>query len=291
MKRALVPLVLLLTAAGIRAQTADTMEFEVASIKPSPPPEGRGIRVSCTGGPGSKDPTLFTCENMSLNNLVCNAYEIAYYQLSAPDWGMQTRFHVNARVPAGATKEQFRLMLQKLLADRFKLVVHHETKDFQKYELVVAKGGPKLKPAAPPPAPKDDAAPSSAPAERTGPHLDKDGYPAVGSDRPGMAIMNGRARMYQPGVTMDRMAGMLAGQTGSPVTNATGLDGKYDISLYWQGGGGMRASASADGAAESEPGPTIFEAIQQQLGLKLESRKGPIDILVIDHAEKTPIEN
>lgn len=290
MKRVLVSLVLLGVGALLRAQTADAVEFEVASIKPSPPPEGRGIMVRCTGGPGSKDPTLFSCENMSLNNLVCNAYDIAFYQLKAPDWGMQTRFHVNARVPARATKEQFKVMLQHLLAERFKLVVHHETKDFQKWELVVAKGGPKLKPAVEPPAIKDDGSPPPLPAARGPMHLEKDGFPAVNS-RGGMAMMNGRARMYQPSATLDRLAGMLTGQVDGPVTNATGLDGKYEISLYWQSGGGMRAAASAEGASEPEPGPTIFEAVQQQLGLKLESKKGPIDIVVIDHAEKVPIEN
>jgi uncharacterized protein (TIGR03435 family) len=284
MARAIAPLIALFTCSLAWAQTDDKTQFEVASIKPSPPPSDGMTMVRCTGGPGTKDPTLYTCENMSLSNLVTNAYKIAYYQLQAPDWAMQTRFHVNARVPAGATRDDLSVMLQHLLAERFKLSVHHETRDFQRYELAVAKNGPKFKEGAAPPPPKDDGgSPAAPPAKREPPHLDKDGYPSsVAWTGGGMAIMKDRARMYFPACTMARLADMLGGQLRAPVTDATGLTGKYEISLYWVAG---------EPAPDSEPGPTIVEAVQQQLGLRLEPKKAPLDFVIVDHAEKTPVEN
>jgi uncharacterized protein (TIGR03435 family) len=282
------------------AQPAEKPEFEVASIKPSPPPDGRGMRVSSNGGPGTKDPGLFTCENNSLSNLVGMAYNVAYYQLSGPDWLNNTRFDITARVPEGATKEQFSLMLQNLLADRFKLVVHQETRDLQKYELVVAKNGPKFKEAAEE-APKTDQT-GDRPRASGRFTLGKDGFPVLPPGMQGSVHMNGRARMYQPRMTMEALAGLVSGQVAKPVTDATGLKGKYEISLYW---------ASANGASPQPPpppppgggpappaaisdvdsGPTIFQAIQDQLGLRLESKKGPVDFLVVDHMEKMPTEN
>ena len=141
-------------------------EFEVASVKPSQPPTGGPFRVGTSGGPGSKDPTLWACENFSLSNLITMAYGIAHYQLSGPDWLGASMFDVTARVPEGATRDQFKLMLQNLLAERFKLTVHHESKDLPVYELAIAKGGPKLKESVEDVAPKDDttdAAPSRPP--------------------------------------------------------------------------------------------------------------------------------
>jgi uncharacterized protein (TIGR03435 family) len=97
-------------------------QFEVASIKPSPPgpPTGR-VRVGSRGGPGTNDPTLFTCERCSLTGLIRQAFELQDYQISAPDWAQGTRFNISAKIPDGATKEQFRLMMRYLLIDRFKL--------------------------------------------------------------------------------------------------------------------------------------------------------------------------
>jgi len=252
------------------------------------------MRVSSNGGPGSKDPGLYTAENMSLSNLVSVAYNLAYYQLSAPDWMAMTRFDIMARVPPGATKEQFREMMQNLLIDRFKLAVHHENREMAKYDLLVGKNGPKLKEAAPSEPPADDGAtrPAAPPAPGP-PKLDTDGFPVL-RGRGGMAVMNGKARMYNPEETMTMLAGFLSGQMGAPVTDATGLAGKYEISLTWVAGT-MRAPAGAgDGPvpmpADEEAGPTLIQAIQQ-LGLRLESKKGPVDVLVVDHMEKLPTEN
>jgi len=296
MQRTLAVGVLLSSFCAIHAQTEAKAEFDVVSVKPSPPPDGHGYSVYCNGGPGSKDPGLYNCVNMSLSNLVTNAYKVAYYQLSGPDWMANTRFEIHARLPEGATKEQLPLMLQKMLADRFQLTVHHETRDLQKYDLVVAKNGPKFQEAAPPPPPKEDA--GADPPRPPAPHplkLAADGYPDLAKGGFGMAIMNGRARLVNPQMTMQMLASQVSGQLASPVTDATGLTGKYDISLFWVSSSGFAGArpAGPDGSAapEEEAGPTLMQALQNQLGLRLESKKGPVDFIVVDHLEKTPSEN
>src|ERR1017187_4193796 len=138
------------------AQTAEARPaFDVASIKPSDP-AASFMRIS--GGPGTKDPELFTCENCSLISLLTRAYDVQRYQVSAPDWAQNTKFVVSAKVPAGATQEQFDLMMQNMLAERFNLAIHRAEKQMKSYDLVIAKGGPKLKRSADEPPAKDDVA-------------------------------------------------------------------------------------------------------------------------------------
>jgi uncharacterized protein (TIGR03435 family) len=110
-----------------------------------------------------------------------------------------------------------------------------------------------------------------------------------------MAIMDGKARLFNPKMTLDQLAGQLGVQLGKPVTNATGLDGNYAIGIYWQAGSMRVAPPSPDAAgapvAVEPDGPTLEQAVEQQLGLKLQGKKGPVDVLVVDHVEKTPLEN
>jgi uncharacterized protein (TIGR03435 family) len=175
-------------------------------------------------------------------------------------------------------------MLQNLLADRFKLKVHRETREIQRYEMRVAKGGPKFKEAST--AKQEGVAGPAGP-----PKADKDGYPILGRG-PAMAIMYDKARAHWPRMTMVMLAGRLSSQIHGPVADLTGLSSKYDIDLYWSAGGALRASApGADPAAlASDPsGPTLQQALQDQFGLRLESKKGPVDFLVVDHMEEVPI--
>lgn len=279
---------------ALHAQTEPKPEFEVVSIKPASP-DPRGYSVGCNGGPGTKDPGLYNCINMSISNLITMAYKINHYQLAAPDWAMTMMFEIHARVPEGATKDELPLMVKHMLTDRFKLTVHHETRDLQKYDLVVAKNGPKFQEAAPPPPPKEDGGvdPPKPPAPRPL-KLAEDGYPDLAKGGFGMAIMNGRARLQSPEMTMARLAAQVSGQLASPVTDATGLTGKYDVSLYWVAGGSRIAApsgADSSPAPETEVGPTLQQALQDQLGLRLESKKGPVDFIVVDHVEKTASEN
>ena len=296
--------------------------FEVASVKPAEPqPEGM-MRVRMSGGPGTPDPGQLTYTNVSLKNVLINAYDVNDYQISGPNWLDRERFDIVAKIPQGTTKEQFRLMLQNLLAERFKLALHHETKELPIYALVVGKGGPKLKEAveedaatpqgaaAPPPPPpgRDEAAPVRL-------KMDADGMPkppsGMGRNGVFMMTMYGsgglRTRMVCKDQPISALLATLSNLLGRPVVDATGLKAKYDITLDYTpdglngptmmmpppppphdgtaGGGPPMASAPDMG------GPTIFTALQDQLGLKLEQRKGPVDLLVIDRLEKVPTEN
>jgi uncharacterized protein (TIGR03435 family) len=283
---------------GVYAQSAKKLEFEAASVRPAPPPGsgGRTEFVGCHGGPRTSDPELFTCGGTDLGNLIVAAYGVEdYFRLSAPGWvkdGSST-FDVSARVPAGTTRDDFNVMLQNLLADRFKLAVHRESREMQRYALVVGKNGPKFKEASPLAAEKNDDAKrarAGTPAK-----LGDDGYPVLTSGMSMAMTPNGRARLHFPQMTMAMLAARLQTQLRAPVRDATGLKGEYDIGLYWDAAATSRLDASPPGgiqtAVASDPGPTLIEAVQDQLGLRLESKKGTVEFLIVDHAEKIPTEN
>jgi uncharacterized protein (TIGR03435 family) len=256
------------------AQTPEpSPQFEVASIKPAPPPTGRGTRVWAHGGPGTDDPSIWTCENYTLLGLIREAFDLKSYQLSGPDWLISVRFNVSAKVPPGTTKEQFLLMRQNLLAERFKMTFHRAQKEMTVFNLVVGKNGPKFKEYVDKPAPEDDDGPLKK---------DANGFPLLSRGKGlSMAIMGNRAALHSGGGTMAEVAAQVSNQIRQPVTDATGLNGKYEIAMSWVPG-----EPAAD-----DPGPSIFQALQEQLGLKLESKKGMIDIMVVDHIEKMPTEN
>lgn len=246
-------------------QLAGGQTFDVASVKPATPSPGRVPPRIIRGGPGSTDPGSVTLQNVDLFSLLTMAYDIKAYQLSGPDWLRTAKFDLAAKVAAGATVEQYRRMLQSLLVERFKLVVHFEKKESKLYELVVAKNGPKFKETPAETAALDDGlqppATATAPIGYTGP---------INID-----VRRG---------TMEKLAGFLSGLVGQPVIDKTGLPGRYDFLLSWSG---IQTGVSAG----SEAPPTPFDALQAQLGLKLTPQKGMIDILVIDHVEKAPTEN
>jgi uncharacterized protein (TIGR03435 family) len=268
------------TAAGTRA-------FEAVSIKPSPPP-GRSMMQGTRGGPGTRDPGLFTTENFSVSNLLQMAYSVDWYRISGPEWMKDARFNIAARVPAGATQQQLRLMLQTMLVERFGLKVHHESKEAPGYALVAAKNGPRFTPSSKATTAADDgqSLPDTPPAIGP-PTLDKDGFPIIpaGSRVSARGGPDGRRTQKFDNESMEEFAHTLSENVGRPVKDATGLKGEYDFTLRWVAD---QAGREADDVA---PRPTIFEALQQQLGLKLEPAKTQIDVLVIDHIEKTPTEN
>jgi uncharacterized protein (TIGR03435 family) len=277
-------------------QKVDGPSFEVASIKPAEPLPAKmtvGTRLGCGGGPRTTDPGLWKCTYVGLADLIITAYDLDRYQFTPADWMLRTRFDVAAKVPPGATQEQFRRMQQNLLAERFKLAVHHEPKEMTMYQLTVGKTGPKVKETA------ADAV-LTEPEAGAVPHftMGKDGFPSFPAGQAGMIGLNGRFRWTESNVTAADMAKKLSGVLAAPVVDATGLKGKYDVDLYWQqpsmgGGRGLASAATPEGTAAAEPdeNPTIQSALQNKLGLKLESKKGPVDIVVVDHAEKVPSEN
>lgn len=148
MKPTLLAILLTIVAchAESQAPSADTkLEFEVASVKAVPVQLDRALMLGKRGGPGSSDPTHVVIENFPMILLVWESYHLNLAQVSGVSWAPE-RFNINAVLPAGTTKEQYQLMLQKLLADRFHLKVHHETKAMPVYEMSVAKDGPLVKP-------------------------------------------------------------------------------------------------------------------------------------------------
>ena len=229
--------------------------------------------------------------------LLSQVFRIAFglswdFEISGPGWLDTERYTISATIPPGTTQEQFRLMLQNLLAERFGLKFHHDHRIVPAYDLVVASGGPKLKESDP----RANATPLASPQSRT-PAVDNDGFPVLPQGRDFAQLLENRRNRISARMPMLAFAGRLERETGRPVRDKTGLSGTYDFRLDYsiEGLGGQRWVAMAqqglDAGAPDDGGPTLFNALQQQLGLKLEDRKEPFDIIVIDHLEKVPTEN
>ncbi len=200
------------------------------------------------------NPGTLNLRNVSLKSAIRWAYKVMEYQVSGPDWMGSERFDIAAKASEAVPEEQLRLMLQALLAERFKLTLHKETKDVSVYVLLVAKGGPKF-------------------------HESQlsDGEPVVNADK-------NRMNVEVNGVTADMFVEMLSNILHVPVINQTGLAGRYDAKINI-------SKYMPDGSAPFDPVATILTGLQEELGLKLESKKMPLDLLVVDHAEKVPVEN
>jgi uncharacterized protein (TIGR03435 family) len=280
---------------------APSPTFDVASIKPAPPPEGGRMMMGMRGGPGTKDPGLYSCNNCNLSMLLMQAYNIKHYQLSLPSSLETERFNISAKVPDGTTKEQFRLMLQNLLAERFKLVIHRDQKEMQVYEMTVAKGGLKVKESVPEPLKEGAADPTPMTLGRA--PLDKNGYPIIPKGCKGcMIVENDKARLLAAESTTKEFADRVGAQLGKPVHDLTGLTGKYDFDLTWgrddtaARGSGTPESNTPLNTSSAASGPAEFQqmmiaAAQSEIGLKFEQKKGMVEIIVVDHAEKVPTEN
>jgi uncharacterized protein (TIGR03435 family) len=261
------------------------VEFEVASIKSAPLLSACGYRME--GGPGTSDPGRITFHNISLAALVRFAYlgqvhACQSYVLSAPGWLDSDGFEIAAKLPPGATWPQLRTMLQNLLAERFKLAVHSEPKIISGFALVVVKNGPKFKESANDPAASagDD---SGSPKSRPKVTMDSEGFPVPAPPGSWIITRGGHTRMQQLRVDMGTFARQLTNQLGIPVTDATALKGTYDLSLSW--------APDSTAISNGDPAPDLFVAVQQQLGLRLELSKTTIEVIVVDHAERVPIEN
>ncbi len=187
--------------------------------------------------------------HVSLVDLIVRAYGVERQQIAGPPWLDDARFDINARIPREAGGDQVAQMLQGLLAERFLLKLHRQTKEVPVYALGVTKIGPKLEKA----------------ESESGLHS------SLGNVR---AQANGT-------VTMASLAAFLSGRLDRPVLDRTGLSGPYAITLDW----------APDALENASAGPSIFTALQEQLGLKLTATKGPADILVIESVEKAPTEN
>jgi uncharacterized protein (TIGR03435 family) len=232
---------------AVFAQDAPT-HFDVATVRPSNA-VGRGMN-------NLRDPVQATWTNTPLKVLLTQAYRVQSDTIiGGPAWIMTDRWDIIAKTEKPATRMQQWDMLKPLLAERFKLQVHTETRQFPEYELVLAKGGPKLH-------------------ESTAAELE--------AKEPGTRI--GRGLIDGHGIPAVEFASFLRSEVGRPVIDKTGLTGKYDFKVQWVPDE-SQPNSGGDAPPPDATGPSIFAAIQE-LGLKLEAIKGPVEVLVIDHVEK-----
>jgi len=257
----------------VRAQSdAKPPAFEVVSVKPND--SGGPIRVS--SHPGS-----YSATNISVSQLMMAAYHLQDFKISGgPSWIRSSRFNVEGRAESGsdATTKSFDLMLQRLLEDRFKLRAHVENRDLAVYELTVVPHGPKVKAIE---TPAEPVSILSAPVE-------------AGRDMPPpgqLRVTIGDLMASQ--MPFEGFVRFLSNTVERPVIDRTGLRGVFDIKLRWspaQGERGPFGPATAAAADAYPDRPSLFTAVQEQLGLKLERAKGPVDVLVIDSVAH-PTEN
>jgi len=243
-----------LGTATLSAQEQRAPAFEVASVKPAPPRAGTaGFTAMDT------DPATVRYSNISLKILIAIAYRFDSRLIQGgPAWLDDQLYDLAAKLPAGSSKDRVPAMLQTLLAARFQLAVHRETKDQRVYFLLVGKKGPRLKQAQKPGAENPDVQ-------------------QVRGDRLPVSVL--RNRIVGHAMPMQQLAAVLAGPAGYQVVDRTGIAGAFDIDLKW-------TPDNSNGT-----GPSLFTAIQEQLGLRLEPGRAPVEILVVDHAERIPTEN
>ncbi|WP_109488100.1 M56 family metallopeptidase [Occallatibacter savannae] len=279
--------------------TPDIPKYEVATVKPSTDQDGR-IRMMMT-------PDGAEFNGVQVQMLLQQAFGVERDRIDgAPDWVRSKRFDIAAKVsPEDAPKldklkmEQRRTMLLPLLEERFGLKYHHETRELPMYTLLIAKGGPKLKVStAPPPPPPGAPGAPGGPAAPDGPaHPAGLSRQGPGPGGPGMMRMS-PGEIDANGGGMPFLAHALSALVGRSVVDKTGLTGNYDFNLKWTpdestmprmapgaGGPPPQADSSID-----PNGPTLFTALEEQLGLKLQSEKGKVDVIVIDHID-LPTEN
>jgi uncharacterized protein (TIGR03435 family) len=296
-----------LPATALAQADASGASFDAASVKVSPALPQGVVMFRLGSLPESTDPGRIDYKGVTIKQLVARAYNVKDYQVEGPQWLDGEHYDVIATIPQGSTKEQVSLMLQRLLAERFKLTLHHESKPMAVYTLLVAKGGAKLTEIDPeklPPAPVPGSAPPPPPPPGPGGSMPRGPMPA-GAIR---IQMSPNSRHMVGNGTIQRLCNMLSNMTDRPVIDLTELKGTYEFDLQWApdenekmgkvGSGMVLAQAVAPpgtGASgndsASDPLPTLVQALQTTFGLKLEAKKNPAEFLVVDHAEKVPTEN
>jgi uncharacterized protein (TIGR03435 family) len=231
---------------------AQSQAFEVATVKTHPSGDN-GMSF-----PDFKNGT-FTARNVTMRRLLRSAFDLSDLQIIGPEWLDSDAYDLVAKSAPGTPDSGLMPMLQTLLKDHFHIAVHRETKEMPVFDMVVAKSGLKIwlsDPSRPVPKPPLPAHVTSA-----------------------MIASNGV-------VTMPQLAIRLANSAGRPVLDKTGLEGRYGFFLFWT----QLSAESPDADAGSGP-PDFFAAVEQQLGLKLQPNKEPVETLIVDHAERVPTEN
>jgi len=283
----------ILAAALVCAQApAARPEFEVASIKPSAPLGVNQVRAGLR-----IDGAQVNCTALSVINLMGIAYRVRNYQIAGPEWMASERFDVNAKLPDGSAAKDVPEMLQTMIEERFQIKMHRENRDLPVYGLVMGKGGLKMQ----------QSAPDSLPDTPTS----GDTVNVAAAGQAGGATINygngayftlGNNQLVGHKLPSRLMADVLARFADRPVLDMTDLKGNYDFTLDFTPedframmirsaiAAGVSLPPQALQLAEAASLDSLFNAVEK-LGLKLEARKAPIEVLVIDRAEKTPTEN
>jgi len=267
-------------------------EFEVASIKPTAvTPLGAQVHVGI-----QIDGAQAHCSYLSLKDYIRIAYQVKDYQITGPDWMASERFDIHAKLPEGG-RGQFREMLQNLLTDRFQIKMHRDSKEFSVYGIVVGKGGLKLKESPLDPATEGDGGVGGV------------NVSAEGGAR-GTTVRFGRGAYFSLAdnkfearkLSMELLADSIGRFVERPVVDMTNLQGTYDLTLDFTPeeyrtllirtalSAGVALPPEVVRLLEGASDESLFKGLQA-MGLKLESRKAPLEVLVIDSASKTPIEN
>ena len=238
------------------AGLAAAQTFDAVSIKPSAP--------DARGGGYNLAPGHLNAKNQSLRDLVEFGWDLHDYQVSGgPSWADSEHYDVLATFPAGTSRADRARMMQAMLADRFVLVVRHDSNEVSGFALTVAKNGPRLH--------------------------------APGTEESGMMLGRSRATgqrtLTATSQTIGGLASLLSDIMTRPVEDRTAIQGKFDFSMAWtpdavDGGTGATGGKVLPAPENSEPGPTVFTALQESLGLKLETAKVRVPIVAIEKAEK-----
>jgi uncharacterized protein (TIGR03435 family) len=268
----------LLAIWSICATAQTKVEFEVASIKPSAP-DARGMFIR--PGPGGG----LSITNMTLKEMIVIAWRIQPYQVSGgPTWLDSTRYDVVAKPEVRTSQTELAVMLQSLLKDRFQLAIHSETKELPVYALVRARKDGKLGPGM-----VETKEGSCTPPDpnQPPPPLKPGELPKLSC---GGGMMNPRTLMGVS-VPVSNLTGGLSRLLGRNVIDKTGLTGNFDFKVEWTPDESQAIQLPRDAPRQTpSDGPSLLGALQEQLGLKLESQKGPVENFVIDRAER-PSEN
>jgi uncharacterized protein (TIGR03435 family) len=311
------------TLAFAQTPAPQHLTFDVASIKVAGPLNPAAIREGKMHLGMKVDGAICDIGGFSLRDLIRTAYDVKDYQIAGVDaLGNPLdaeRYDIQATLPVGATEKDVPQMLQALLAERFKLALHRETRDLPVYALIVGKDGTKLKAAEPDPAAPSDP-PASAKSEERVIGVGKDQVRISGNMRDGKGVTvnagpmgkmhvsmeDGKIHLEAERMTMASLADTATSFAGRPVVDMTGLKGEYQVALDLsfgdlthavQGAGipipgatvNLGSAPSVLGASDPT-GSSIFASVEK-MGLKLDARKAPIPFIVIDHYDKTPTEN
>ena len=244
--------IVLAAFAVMAAHAADQKSFDVASIRPAQPGQrGDGVQM---------EPGVVTLRNATLRSCIRFAYHVEDYQISGPSMLDEARFDIVAKAATAAPGDDLRLMMRSLLDERFKLAFHKEPREMTALVLVVAKGGHKLTP------------------------NEVEGKPS---------FQTGKLNLTGKGATLGQLTDFLSHELRQPVIDQTGLTGRFDFFLDINAyvNEEVMKTAGPNGGPPTEAPAIIAQAMQKQLGLKVEPRKLPIDVIVVDRMEKAPTEN